>query len=133
MVSVDSHLIPACDVPIDIDPTLVTHLERMQKLLVLRRLLGVAKRSPVATLFSETGMWPIRYRWIMLALRYWQMISSSWLSDLARDLSALHVPVHIDLSKPWSPVEMMSLRLWNGHVRGVPGNICKNFPLPTQI
>ncbi|KAK0484151.1 hypothetical protein EDD18DRAFT_1198835 [Armillaria luteobubalina] len=128
MACVDPHLTSACDVSIDVDPTLLTLLDRVQKLF-LRRLLGVTKRSPVAPLFSETGMWPIRYRRIMLALQYWQYAlslpndhflscafrdslalaqdrRSSWLTDLARALSAFHVPVHLDLFKSWSPADV---------------------------
>ncbi len=71
MATVDPHLMSACDISIDIDATLLTQLERIQKLFI-RRLLGVANHSPVALLFSETGMWPVKYRRIILALRYWQ-------------------------------------------------------------
>ncbi|SJL14720.1 uncharacterized protein ARMOST_18187 [Armillaria ostoyae] len=95
----------------------------------IRRLLSVAKRSPVDTLFSEAGMWPIKYRRIMLALRYWQYALSlpndhflsyafadsmtlarirkaSWIADLARVCAALPHPVRIDLSRHWSPVDI---------------------------
>ncbi|KAK0490071.1 hypothetical protein EDD18DRAFT_1186731, partial [Armillaria luteobubalina] len=85
MAWIDPHLMLACDVSIDVDPTLLTLLERVQKLF-LRRLL-------VAPLFSETGMWPIRYRRIMLALRYWQYALSlpndHFLSYAFRDSLAL--------------------------------------------
>ncbi|PBK81557.1 hypothetical protein ARMGADRAFT_885660, partial [Armillaria gallica] len=79
-----------------------------------RRLLGIAKHSLVAMLFSETGMWPVKYRRLMLALRYWQYALSlpndhflayavkdatelgmiakpSWISDL---VNALHLLPH---------------------------------------
>ncbi len=128
MASVDPHLMSACDVSINVDATLLTQLEHVQKMFI-RRLLGVAKRSPVATLFSETGMWPIKYRRIMLALRYWQYALSlpndhllsyafadsmtlartrkaSWIGDLARVCAALPHPVRIDLLRRWSPVDI---------------------------
>ncbi|KAJ7181841.1 hypothetical protein C8R46DRAFT_808951, partial [Mycena filopes] len=40
----------------------------------LRRMLGVGSRSMKAVLFSETGIWPIQYRRVYLALKnlcYW--------------------------------------------------------------
>ncbi|PBK62909.1 hypothetical protein ARMSODRAFT_963750 [Armillaria solidipes] len=131
MATVDLHPMSACDISIDIDATLLTQLERIQKLFI-RRLLGVANRSPVALLFSETGMWPVKYRRIILALRYWQYAlslpddhflsiamaesltlarakKSSWISDLARVLHLLHRPVSMDLSRQWLPSDIDNL------------------------
>ncbi|KAK0480522.1 hypothetical protein IW261DRAFT_1684309 [Armillaria novae-zelandiae] len=89
MAVVDPHLMSACNVSVDIDPALLTQLERIQRWFLLK-LLGVAKTSPVAPLFSEAGM----------------AKKSSWVSDIARVLVALHHPVHIDLFQPWSPVRI---------------------------
>ncbi|KAJ7712476.1 hypothetical protein B0H14DRAFT_2294125, partial [Mycena olivaceomarginata] len=36
----------------------------------LRRMLGVGRRSMRAVLFSETGIWPIKYHRVYLALKY---------------------------------------------------------------
>ncbi|PBK62242.1 hypothetical protein ARMSODRAFT_1024997 [Armillaria solidipes] len=106
MATVDPHLMSACDVSIDIDATLLTQLERIQKLFI-RRLLGVANRSPVALLFSETGMWPVKYRRITLALRYWQYALSlpdnHFPSYAMADSFNLHRPVLIDLTRQWLP------------------------------
>ncbi|PBK62421.1 hypothetical protein ARMSODRAFT_895575, partial [Armillaria solidipes] len=123
MAAVNPHLMPACDVSIDIDTTLLKQLERIQKLLI-RRWLGpcVANRSPVALLFLETGIWPVRYRRITLTLCYGQYALSlphnhflsyamadsfalararkaSWIANLARILQNLHRPVLIYLAR----------------------------------
>ncbi|PBK70886.1 hypothetical protein ARMSODRAFT_955610 [Armillaria solidipes] len=134
MATVDPHLMSACDISINIDATLLTQLERIQKLFI-RRLLGVTNHSPVALLFSETGMWPVKYRRIILALRYWQYAlslpddhflsiamaesltlalytrakKSSWISDLARVLHLLHRPISMDLSHQWLPSDIDNL------------------------
>ncbi|PBK90239.1 hypothetical protein ARMGADRAFT_1083106 [Armillaria gallica] len=126
----------ACDVSIDVDRASLAELEKVQKTFI-RRLLGIAKHSPVAMLFSETGMWPVKYRRLMLALRYWQYALSlsndhflayavkdatelamvakpSWISDLVNALHLLPHPVSLDLS----PLEILitSSRQSNGLV-----------------
>ncbi len=81
----------------------------------IRRMLGLNKRSSIAVLFTETGLWPIRYRRISLALRYLAYIlrerlkfallalqeaislciegKTSWMSDLVIVLQRLPVPI----------------------------------------
>ncbi|KAJ4478552.1 hypothetical protein C8R41DRAFT_772466, partial [Lentinula lateritia] len=66
---VDCHLIHGCELVIDTDKFLLSMLEQVQ-LLCLRRLLGLSRRSMVAPLFTETGVMPIRFRRVILALRY---------------------------------------------------------------
>ncbi|KAJ3853112.1 hypothetical protein EV368DRAFT_26708, partial [Lentinula lateritia] len=66
---VDCHLIHGCELIIDTDTFLLSMLEQVQ-LLCLRRLLGLSRRSMVAPLFTETGIMPIRFRRVILALRY---------------------------------------------------------------
>jgi hypothetical protein len=74
-----------------------------------------------AELFSETGLWPIRYRHIYLALKnlcYWIGLDKdrptwnalqeslnlarnrqiSWVNDLRIILSRLYIPVEFDIS-----------------------------------
>ncbi|PBK87987.1 hypothetical protein ARMGADRAFT_937995, partial [Armillaria gallica] len=83
-------------------------------------------------LFSEMGMWPVKYRRIILALRYWQYAltlpedhflsitmvesltlahakKSSWISNLAHVLHLLHRPVSMDLSRQWLPSDIDNL------------------------
>ncbi len=121
----------ACDVSIDIDDISLAELERVQKNFI-RRLLGIAKHSPVAMLFSETGMWPVRYRRLVLALRYWQYAlslpndhflsyaladavslavngKSSWMTDLVHALLRLPHPIYLDVSRHWLPVDIDNL------------------------
>ncbi len=71
MATVDPHLMSGCDVAIAIDPGSSIELERVQ-ITFIRCLLGIAKRSAVVMLFSETGMSPIKFRRLTLTLRYWQ-------------------------------------------------------------
>ncbi|KAH6901617.1 hypothetical protein BKA70DRAFT_1113671, partial [Coprinopsis sp. MPI-PUGE-AT-0042] len=66
---VDCYLIQGFEVVIDIDEAGIDLLEVVQ-LAFLRRLLNLSSRSPAATLFTETGIMPIRYRQIILALSY---------------------------------------------------------------
>ncbi|PBK64068.1 hypothetical protein ARMSODRAFT_962559 [Armillaria solidipes] len=115
MATVDLHPMSACDISIDIDATLLTQLERIQKLFI-RRLLGVANRSPVALLFSETGMWPVKYRRIILALRYWQYALSSRRSLFVHRYGRVSHPrpcqeIILDLRPRPCPASPASLRI----------------------
>ena len=65
----DPHLTFAAEVAVDVDDSFLALLEDVQ-VLFLRRLLGLHKRSMHALLFTETGIMPIRYRHVILALRY---------------------------------------------------------------
>ncbi|KAK0439658.1 hypothetical protein EV421DRAFT_847077 [Armillaria borealis] len=79
-------------------------------------------------LFSETGMWPVKYRRLVLALRYWQYAlslpndhflscamadavngNSSWMSDLVHALRRLPHPISLDVSRDWRPVDIDNL------------------------
>ena len=63
------HLTSACEVALDVNMTLLAPLQKVQHTF-LRRLLGLNPRSMCAFLFSETGLPPIAYRRINLALHY---------------------------------------------------------------
>jgi hypothetical protein len=63
---VDPHRIAGCDISIDTDGGLLALLEKVQ-LAYLQRLLHLNSRSMVASLFTETGITPIRYHRIRLA------------------------------------------------------------------
>jgi hypothetical protein len=118
---VDPHLTAGCEVVLDVDLSLLSALEKPQKYF-LRRLLGLNPRSVLAILYTETGILPIRYRRIVLALRYAKYLvgitdqrdlaraalkeslslarlgHSCWLSDLRWVLGSLPVPVFVDFS-----------------------------------
>jgi hypothetical protein len=85
---------------------------------------GVGSRSLRAALFSETGIWPIKYRRVYLALKNlchlitledcgrpaWNALQESlslarskkisWINDLCIVLSRLYIPVDLDISGP---------------------------------
>jgi hypothetical protein len=84
-------------------------------------MLGVGSRSLRAVLFSETGIWPIKYRRVYLALKNlcylleldhkrpaWNALQQSlslaraskisWINDLRIVLSRLYIPVDLDIS-----------------------------------
>ncbi|KAK0441757.1 uncharacterized protein EV420DRAFT_1223945, partial [Desarmillaria tabescens] len=110
---VDSILTCGAQIAIVTTDSTLRHLEKVQ-LTFLRRLLHVHKRSMTAVLFSETGFTPIRYRRVILALRYllrllagrqttsklaplgidacralWYQNKSNWLGDIATVLQSL--------------------------------------------
>jgi hypothetical protein len=122
MARVDPYLTAGCEVCLDIEQKSLKLLEKVQ-LRFLRRMLGVGSRSMKAILFSETGIWPIRYRRVYLALknlRYWLELDTdrparnaleesiklarakkiSWINDLRLVLSRLYVPVQLEISEP---------------------------------
>lgn len=72
------HLIAGCEVMMD--PTLLELevLEDVQET-YLRRILMISKTAKTDFLFTETGIWPLAYRRLTLALRY-----LSYLADLQK-------------------------------------------------
>jgi hypothetical protein len=120
MARVDPYLTSGCDVCLDVDLKSIKLLERVQ-LRFLRRMLGLGSRSLRAVLFSETGIWPIKYRRVYLALKNlsylleldpkrpaWNALQQSlilaraseisWINDLRIVLSRLYIPVELDIS-----------------------------------
>jgi hypothetical protein len=120
MARVDPYLTAGCDVCLDIDLKSLARLDRVQ-VKFLRRMLGVGRRSMKAVLFSETGIWPIKYRRVHLALKYLCYLLGldserpasnalqesihldrnqqlSWMNDLRIVLSRLYVPVSLNIS-----------------------------------
>jgi hypothetical protein len=65
---IDPHLSSACEVSLDTGNVLAK-LEKVQ-VAYLRRVLGVNPRSSWVTLFTETGIWPLKYCRILLALHF---------------------------------------------------------------
>ncbi|THV03490.1 hypothetical protein K435DRAFT_747737 [Dendrothele bispora CBS 962.96] len=119
MARIDPHLTFGCEVVLDVDLTLVGELEDVQHMF-LRRLLGVNNHSILAILFSETGLLPVRYRRLQLALGYLKYLiqlplhqyasaafhhscslynnrASCWIGDIIHTLKNLPVPVHVTL------------------------------------
>ncbi|THU77421.1 hypothetical protein K435DRAFT_889798 [Dendrothele bispora CBS 962.96] len=69
MTRVDPHLTFGCEISIDVDTKLLGLLESVQHSF-LRRLLGLNSHSMLVILFTETGLLPLRYRRLELALSY---------------------------------------------------------------
>src|SRR6202044_3681248 len=69
MARVDPMLTIGCEVVLDVEDALVQELMDVQHLF-LRRLLGVGQHSMLATLFTETGILPLRFRRAKLAIGY---------------------------------------------------------------
>ncbi|KAI1784186.1 hypothetical protein LXA43DRAFT_902099, partial [Ganoderma leucocontextum] len=116
---VEPHLTFGCEVALDVYSSSYERLEKVQKAL-LRRALGLGSHSQVTPLFSETGVQPIRYRRLDLALRYTRYATQpsaplyvaaalreshmlaqaghpSWWADLYHALAKLPVPVALSL------------------------------------
>ncbi|KZV81442.1 hypothetical protein EXIGLDRAFT_572530, partial [Exidia glandulosa HHB12029] len=66
---VDPHLIWGCEVTGVGTTSQLSQLEDVQHT-YLRRILGLQSRSQLCILFTETGLWPIKFRRIALQLRY---------------------------------------------------------------
>jgi hypothetical protein len=69
MARVDPLLTFGCEVALDVDEGLLGELEAVQHL-YLCRLLGLHSRSTLAILFTETGVMPIKFRCVILAIGY---------------------------------------------------------------
>ncbi|OCH83754.1 hypothetical protein OBBRIDRAFT_799632 [Obba rivulosa] len=119
----DPHLTYGRDVVLDVDPPLRAKLEAVQHY-HLRRILGLSARSVTTALFTETGLQPLRYRQLLLALKYLHYLCSlgdtapyataafqesqrlarlghpSWISDLAWVLDSLRPRVRFDYPLP---------------------------------
>jgi hypothetical protein len=69
MARVDPILTFGCEVVLDVEESSMGKLAEVQHLYI-RRLLAVGTRSILATLFTETGILPVRYRRVILAISY---------------------------------------------------------------
>ncbi|KAJ7031841.1 hypothetical protein C8F04DRAFT_894205, partial [Mycena alexandri] len=75
MARVDPYLIAGCEICLNVNAKSLKLLEDAQ-CMFLCRMLGVGARSMRAVLFSETGIWPIKYRRVYLALKYLRYLLS---------------------------------------------------------
>lgn len=69
LARIDAYLTSACDVAIDVHALHLWELEKIQ-IRFIRRLLRLQRRSMYHILYSETGLMPLRYRRLILALRF---------------------------------------------------------------
>ncbi|CCM06446.1 uncharacterized protein FIBRA_08710 [Fibroporia radiculosa] len=63
------HFTAACEVAFDARPAMADELLAVQTSF-LRRMLGLNTRSMLVVLYSETGLWSLKYRRVALGLRY---------------------------------------------------------------
>ncbi|OSC98103.1 hypothetical protein PYCCODRAFT_1375939, partial [Trametes coccinea BRFM310] len=129
---VEPHLTAGCEVALDISPRSIDDLAAVQHT-CLRRALQLSAHAQLVPLFSETGLWPLRYRRYHLALRYLLYIlreqpalphaalrhawclsvrsaAPSWWSDLFHVGNALPAPCALPL-KDWPTVETVEVVL----------------------
>ncbi|PBK98450.1 hypothetical protein ARMGADRAFT_920169 [Armillaria gallica] len=115
---VDPHLIAGCEIALDIDLSVSEEL-RQVSLTFLRHLLSVHPKTGVAFLHAETGIMPLYFRRLILALRYLRYLSAlphdhlgslalresvslrrrtlpSWFGDLQRVLARLAPSINVD-------------------------------------
>lgn len=90
---IDPHLTSGCEVSLDVNMHLLAPLQKIQHTFI-RRLIGLNPRAMCAVLFSETGILPLAYRRILLALRYLLYVCALPSNHLAhcalRECQALH-------------------------------------------
>ncbi|KAJ7060065.1 hypothetical protein C8F01DRAFT_989014, partial [Mycena amicta] len=136
---VDPYLIAGCE----IFPDDAKSLRRLQKVenMYWRRILGLGARSLTVVLFSETGVWPIKYRRAFLALKYlrylltlharderpawpaWHVLNesiglaqqwkASWILHLQKALSCLTPHVEFDISEIMTRPQMVDEAMKN--------------------
>jgi hypothetical protein len=120
MARINPHLTFGCEVALDVTHAHISKLEDVQNEF-LCRLLGLNRQSVLAVLFSETGITPLHYRQLFLAIGYLDHLMSlppnhltgvayrdsvqvawdsllCWPSDLYYALSHLPVPVLLSMS-----------------------------------
>ncbi|KAJ7647257.1 hypothetical protein FB45DRAFT_892889 [Roridomyces roridus] len=80
---IDCHLTHGADMILDVDNTSSNLLDDLNRM-VLRRILGLGRRSGIPQLYSELGVYPLRVRRLELALRYLRYLIALPESHLAR-------------------------------------------------
>lgn len=83
LAQIDPQLTAASDICLD---TELSHLQELQKVQesFIRRFLGIGDKALTAFLFTETGLWPLAYRRLSIAVRFLSYILSLPDSHLAR-------------------------------------------------
>ncbi|KAF5382677.1 hypothetical protein D9615_003053 [Tricholomella constricta] len=122
MARIDPHLIHGCDVILDTNRAALNELENVQRTFI-RRMLHLSARSLLHPLYTETGLMPLKYRRIILAVGFLNSIyslaphclayaalmdsinlaqthphdrTSSWVKDLIKVCAQLPDPVHVN-------------------------------------
>ncbi|KAJ7309309.1 hypothetical protein DFH08DRAFT_1049982 [Mycena albidolilacea] len=101
MALVDPHLTHGCEISLDVDPDLLKLLEDVQNDF-LRRILGLNKRSMTAPLFTETGLVPLRFRRVALALTHLRYLATLKADRYVRVASDDSVQLSDDGKASWA-------------------------------
>ncbi|KAJ7051037.1 hypothetical protein C8F01DRAFT_1091824 [Mycena amicta] len=137
---VDPYLIAGCEIFPDVDAKSLRRLQKVENM-YWRRILGLGARSLTVVLFSETGVWPIKYRHAFLALKYlrylltlharderparptWHALNesiglaqqrkASWILHLRKALSRLTPHVEFDISEIMTRPQMVDEAMKN--------------------
>ncbi|KAG9019584.1 hypothetical protein FRB90_000048 [Tulasnella sp. 427] len=83
IAQIDPHLTAACDICVDFEKTHLQELERVQQTFI-RRFGGLGDKALTAFLYKETGIWPLAYRRISLAVKFLEYIIQLPDSHLAK-------------------------------------------------
>lgn len=132
----DPYLTAGAMVDLDVDASALLDFENVQHT-YLRRVLALTRRSCLTPLFTETGIWPIRYRRAAISLRYLVYLLQSpsrfataalqhsitlarsghpsWFSDITHALRRLPVPVQFDFHADWTPTTVSTKLLEHLH------------------
>lgn len=101
LAQIDPHLTAGCDICIDTEQVNLRILEVVQESFI-RRFLGIGDKALTAFLFTETGLWPLAYRRLSLAIRYHEYIITLPDSHLAKKATrAAEALSQISESRGW--------------------------------
>ncbi|KAE9383613.1 hypothetical protein BT96DRAFT_968600 [Gymnopus androsaceus JB14] len=118
MGCIDPQLIYGCEVALDTSEALLANLIAVQKSF-FRRLLGLSKTAIVVATYTETGIIPLQFRRLELALRFLSYLLGHPASTYVR--AALEESLILDSQgkKPWI-----------GDLKNVIAKWCPDFSLP---
>ncbi|KAF9032465.1 hypothetical protein BDZ89DRAFT_897468, partial [Hymenopellis radicata] len=114
---VDPYFILGCEVALDVSRQSLRLLECVQ-LSFLRRLLGLTARCSTAVLFTETGVLPLQYRRLLVALRFFRYLVKLPLNHFAASASMDSFLLHAAALSSWS----MDIRY-----------VLENLPVPIYV
>ncbi|KAE9403744.1 hypothetical protein BT96DRAFT_1078628 [Gymnopus androsaceus JB14] len=121
MGCVDPHLIYGCEVAIDASKAHMDQVIGVQ-LAFFRRLLGLSKTSIRVAIYTETGIIPVQFRWLNLALRALAYFLSQPADTFIR--AALNESIAL---------ESAGKRSWFRGLKTVINSLCPDYKLPNEL
>ncbi|KAE9397031.1 hypothetical protein BT96DRAFT_966326 [Gymnopus androsaceus JB14] len=118
MGCIDPQLIYGCEVALDTSEALLANLIAVQKSF-FRRLLGLSKTAIVVATYTETGIIPLQFRRLELALRFLSYLLGRPASTYVR--AALEESLILD---------SQGKKSWIGDLKNVIAKWCPDFSLP---